>query len=332
LRAVADDDPRARRARFLRELAARDLYAWFGIPPDADAPAIRDAAERKRRELAGTPMPQNRRAIEKAFCDQGEKALLRPDVRAEYDALLASARAPRRARTSADRVVAEREARLQAARERIEHHSDDDARMAPGAAMFLGEPAVEAELAAERRAAAALTDFGSALAAARRARVEGAAVRALALAERARSLRETAGSLTTLGAARRDVGDLAGSEEALRRSVAALSTVRENAPGWIALSATLRARGDLDGAEQAAMRVIEEDDENPHGWHALAMVLSDRGETIRAGDAWERMASLGLDVPAALAGLQVLRKDSLARNDLLGAANIEDRIARIRRG
>ena len=41
---------------------------------------------------------------------------------------------------------------------------------------------------------------------------------------------------------------------------------------------------------------------------------------------------LGLDVPGALAGLQVLRKDGLARNDQLGAANIDDRIARIRRG
>lgn len=329
---MADDDPRARRARFLKELAARDLYAWFGIPADADAETVKAAAAAKRRELAGTPMPGNRRAIEKAFCDQGEKALLRPDVRSEYDALLQAQRAPARARTSAERGVAEREARLRAARERIEHHSDDDARMAPGAALFLGSDEVEAELAAERRAASTLTDFAQTLAAARQARVEGAGVRALALAERAHSIRETGGSLTTLGAARRDVGDLAGSEEALRRGVALLSTVRENAPGWVALSATLRARGDLDGAEQAAMRVIEEDDEDPHGWHALALVLSDRGETIRAGDAWERMAKLGLDVPAALAGLQVLRKDSLARNDLLGAANIEDRVARIRRG
>lgn len=329
---MADDDARARRARFLRELAARDLYAWFGIPRDAGDDAVRAAAEAKRRELAGTPMPQRARAIEKAFCDQGEKALLRPDVRREYDALLSARTSPARARTSAERAAAEREERLRAARERIEHHSDDDARMAPGAAMFLGGEDVQADLARERAAAAGVDDFGQALGAARRARVEGAPVRALALAERAHALRATAGALTTLGAARRDVGDLAGSEVALRESVTTLSTVRENAPGWIALSATLRARGDLDGAEQAAMRVIEEDDEDPHGWHALAMVLTDRGETIRAGDAWERMAGLGLDVPAALAGLQVLRKDSLARNDLLGAANIEDRVARIRRG
>ena len=132
--------------------------------------------------------------------------------------------------------------------------------------------------------------------------------------------------------ARRDAGDLAGSEEALRASVRMLSTVRENAPGWVALAATLRARGDLDGAEQAALRVIEEDEENAYAWRALALVLTDRGETIRAGDAWERSAGFGLDVPGVLAGLEVLRKDALARNDLLGAANIEDRIARIRRG
>jgi hypothetical protein len=103
------EDARSRRTRFLRELAQRDLYAWFGIPPDAGADAIREAAARKRRELAGTPMPQNRRAIEKAFCDQGEKALLRPDIRAEYDALLRASREPRRAQQAVSRSVAERE-------------------------------------------------------------------------------------------------------------------------------------------------------------------------------------------------------------------------------
>lgn len=329
---VADDDARARRARFLKELAARDLYAWFGIPRDAGPDAIRAAAEAKRSELSRTPMPQHTRAIERAFCDQGEKALLRPDVRREYDALLGGAGAPARTLTSAQRAAAEREERLRIARERVEHYGDDDARMAPGPAMFLTSAEAKAELQAERSAAAAVPDAAAARAAARRARVEGAPIRALALAERAHALKATAGSLTTLGAARRDVGDLAGSETALRESVALLGTVRENAPGWIALSATLRARGDLDGAEQAAMRVIEEDEDDPYGWRALAMVLTDRGETIRAGDAWERSAGQGLDVPGVLAGLQVLRKDALARNDQLGAANIEDRVARIRRG
>ena len=329
---MAAEDAKSRRDRFLRELAARDLYAWFGIPEDADAAAISAAAEAKRRELAATPMPQNKRAIEKAFCDQGEKALLRPDIRRQYDALLHASRSPARSANAASRVVSEREARLRAARDRIEHYGDDDARMAPGDVMFLAGAEARATLEQERVDAAGVSDFATALRDARRARVEGRSLHALAMAERAHALRVTAGSLTTLGAARRDVGDLAGSETALRESVAMLSTVRENAPGWIALSATLRARGDLDGAEQAALRVIEEEDEDPYGWRALAFVLTDRGETLRAGDAWERTAGFGLDVPGALAGLQVLRKDSLARNDQLGAANIEDRIARIRRG
>ncbi len=277
-------------------------------------------------------MPQNKRAIEKAFCDQGEKALLRPDIRRRVRRPPARVAlpGPRRERRLAGGH--EREARLRAARDRIEHYGDDDARMAPGDAMFLAGAEARATLEQERVDAAGVSDFATALRDARRARVEGALLHALAMAERAHALRVTAGSLTTLGAARRDVGDLAGSETALRESVAMLSTVRENAPGWIALSATLRARGDLDGAEQAALRVIEEDDEDPYGWRALAFVLTDRGETLRAGDAWERTAGFGLDVPGALAGLQVLRKDSLARNDQLGAANIEDRIARIRRG
>lgn len=329
---MADDDARKRRERFLRELASRDLYAWFGIPRDAGADQIRAAAERKRAEISHTPMPQHTRSIEKAFCDQGEKALLRPDVRREYDALLGGGTANARPASSQSRAVAEREERLRVARERIQHYDDDDTRMTAGPAMYFSSAEAQAELETERGVAATITDAGKALRAARRARVEGAATRGLALAERAHALRPFAGSLNTLGGARRDVGDIAGSETVLRESVALLPTVRENAPGWISLSATLRARGDLDGAEQAAMKIIENDEDDAYGWRALAFVLTDRGEAIRAGDAWERSAGLGLDVPGALAGLQVLRKDCLARNDQLGAANIDDRIARIRRG
>ncbi len=328
---MAVDDRAQRRARFLRELAARDLYEWFGIPPDAGDDAVRDAAERKRRELASTPMPQRTRTIERAYCDQGEKALLRPDVRREYDALLRQARTPRA--TSQSRAAAEREARLTAARERIERYGDDDARMSPGAATLLAAPDARARLDAERAAASRVADAGEALATARQARIEGAALRALAFAERARELTPAAPrALTTLAGARRDIGDLAGSEEAAREGLKALPTARENAPGWAALGATLRARGELDAADDAAGRLIEEDEEDPHGWRVMALVASDRGDTLRAGEAWERSARLGLDVPGALAGLEVLRRDSLARNDSLGAADIESRIARIRRG
>jgi tetratricopeptide (TPR) repeat protein len=326
---VAEDRAR-RRARFLRELAARDLYEWFGIPPDAGDDAVREAAERKRRELASTPMPQRTRAIERAYCDQGEKALLRPDVRRDYDALLRSSRAP--GATARSRAAAEREERLRAARERIERYGDDDARMAPGPATLLASPDARAELDAERDRSAAVSDAGAALGAARRARVEGAALRALALAERAHAIAPTTRALTTLAGARRDVGDLAGSEAAAREGLERLPGVRENAPGWAALGATLRARGDLDAASDAASRLIEEDEEDAHGWRVMALVETDRGETLRAGEAWERSARLGLDVPGALAGLEVLRRDSLARSDSLAAADIEARIARIRRG
>jgi tetratricopeptide (TPR) repeat protein len=327
---VAADDRAQRRARFLRELAARDLYEWFGIPPDAGDDAIREAAERKRRELASTPMAQRARQIERAFCDQGEKVLLRPDYRRDYDALLRASRTPES--TGQSRAVAEREARLRAARERIERYGDDDARMAPGAATMLAAPDARERLEAERVAAAAVDDPAEALAAARRARVEGESLRALAFAERANALAATPRALTTLAGARRDVGDLAGSEAAAREGLRLLPTVRENAPGWTALGATLRARGELDAAADAAGRLIEEDEEDPHGWRVMALVDADRGETLRAGEAWERSARLGLDVPGALAGLEVLRRDSLARNDSLAAADIESRIARIRRG
>jgi tetratricopeptide (TPR) repeat protein len=326
---VADDDRAQRRARFLRELAARDLYEWFGIPPDAGDDAIREAAARKRRELASTPMPQRARTIERAYCDQGEKALLRPDIRRDYDALLSASRTP--GRTSLNRAAAEREERLRAARERIERYGDDDARMAPGSATLLAAPDARARLDAERANAGAVSDAGQALAAARRARVEGSPLRALALAERAHDLAPTPRSWTTLAGARRDTGDLAGSEAAAREGLRLLPSVRENAPGWAALAATLRARGELDAAADAAGRLIEEDEEDPHGWRVLALVESDRGEALKAGEAWERSARLGLDVPGALAGLEVLRRDSLARSDSLSAADIESRIARIRR-
>ena len=76
--------------------------------------------------------------------------------------------------------------------------------------------------------------------------------------------------------------------------------------------------------------MIEEDDEDAYGWRALAMALADQGEALRAADAWERSARLGLDVPGALAGLQQLRKDSLARGERLPAADVEARISRLR--
>ncbi|MGD9694869.1 MAG: hypothetical protein AB7V42_04305 [Thermoleophilia bacterium] len=330
---MPDDDRARRRAQFLRELAARDLYAWLDIPRDAGDDAVREAAERKRRELASTPMTQKARALERAFCDQGEKVLLRPAIRREYDALLGGgAAAANAARSSQARGVAEREARLREARERIQHFGPDDARMAPGLPTMLAAAEARAELETERVAAGSISQAADALKGARRARVEGAPLRALALAERAHALAPGPPTLNALGAARRDSGDLAGSEAALRESLRLLPGTRENAPAWVALSATLRARGDLAGAEDAALRAIEEDEEEPHGWRALAMVATDRGETLRAGDAWERSAAMGLDVPGALAGLQVLRKDCLARNDGLGAADIEGRIARIRRG
>ena len=240
---MAVDDRAQRRARFLRELAGRDLYEWFGIPPDAGDDAIREAAERKRRELASTPMPQRTRQIERAFCDQGEKVLLRSDYRRDYDALLRASRTPES--TGQNRAAAEREARLRAARERIERYGDDDARMAPGAATLLAAPDARERLEAERATAAAVADPAEALAAARRARVEGESLRALAFAERAHALAATPRALTTLAGARRDVGDLAGSEAAAREGLRQLPTVRENAPGWTALGATLRARGEL---------------------------------------------------------------------------------------
>lgn len=326
-----DDEKRARRAAFLRQLATRDLYAWLGIPRDAGDDAIREAAERMRKTLSSTPMPQKRRATERAFCDQGERALLRPPLRREYDALLGSAAKPSAvvARTL-DRNRAEREARLTAARQRLEHYGADDARMAPGRASLLVEEGAEERMAAAYRAAARITDAAPALRAARRARVEGDPIVALTHAERAHRLGPTAGALNTLGAARRDVGDLEGSEHVLRESLRLLSTVRENAPGWVALAATLRAAGKLAEATHAAETVLGEEEDDAHAWRALAMIAADQGDAAKAGEAWERSARLGLDVPGALQGLQDLRKDLLARGDRTGVAGVELRISRLR--
>jgi tetratricopeptide (TPR) repeat protein len=329
------DDPAAKRARFIRELATRDLYAWFGIPRDADADQIREAAERRRRAISGTPMPQRQRSIERAFCDQGEKALLRPDIRRDYDALLdrGSAKAGTTgALAAANKAVQEREARLRAARERIQHYGPDDTRMVAGSATLLASDEAQEELAGHYRAAAAVKDSREALSAAREARARGQVLRGLAFAERAHAIAVTPATLNTLGAARRDTGDLAGSEQALRASVKALPTVRENAPGWTALAATLRARGELVEADAIARKIVDEEEEDAHGWRILAMVAGDREDVDTALKAWEKTAELGLDVPGVLAALDALRKDRLARGDARGAAEVEMRMARLRLG
>jgi len=329
------DDPAARRARFLKELAARDLYAWFGIPRDAGPDQVKAAAEAKRRALSGTPMPQRQRSIERAFCDQGEKVLLRPDIRSEYDALLSSGSAAAGttgAAAAAARATAEREERLRAARERIQHYGPDDSRMVAGAATLLASDEAQDALAAEYRDAAAERDPAAALAAARTARAQGRVLRGLAFAERAHRLKPSPATLNTLGAARRDTGDLAGSEEALRASVAELPTARENAPGWSALAATLRARGELVEAEAIARRLVDEEEEDAHGWRLLALVSGELEDIDTALDAWEKSAALGLDVPGVLAALDALRKDRLARGDANAAAEVEIRMARLRLG
>lgn len=330
---TASEDPAARRERFLRQLATRDLYAWFGIPRDAGPDEIRAGAERRRRALSSTPMPQRQRSIERAFCDQGERALLRADLRRDYDALLdrGSARA---GSTSVDarqrELAAEREARLRAARERIQHYGPDDTRMVAGSATLLATDEAQEELATHHREAARIKDAAGALAEARDARARGQILRGLAFAERAHALAPSPATLNTLGAARRDTGDLAGSEELLRASVKALPTVRENAPGLTALAATLLARGRLDEAESVARRIVGDEDEDAHGWRILAMIAGEREDIPTALEAYERSAALGLDLPGALSAMERLRKDRLARGDGRNAAEIEQRMARLR--
>ena len=215
-------------------------------------------------------MPQNNRSMERAFCDQGEKALLRPEIRREYDALLKASRRP--GRTSAERGVAEREARLREARERVEHHSADDARMAPGDAMFLAIGGGRGR--ARRRATAPPRPGPTPRDASRRPRAP--ASRAPPSAGSPSPSRPAPCAprrgLNTLGGARRDVGDLAGSEAALRESVALLPTVRENAPGWIALVGHAPRPRRPRRRRAGRAEVIEEDEEDAYGWRALAFV------------------------------------------------------------
>ncbi|MEW6582180.1 MAG: hypothetical protein AB1416_05400 [Actinomycetota bacterium] len=322
--------PNARRRQFLQQLASRDLYAWFGIPRTAGDDEIRAAAERMRERLRGTPMPQARRANERAFCDQGEKVLLRPDVRREYDALLEPRRPTIVADAATRRAADERNARLKAARDRVQHYERDDVLMIPGPTVSLASEGARAELAGERAAAARIPDAASALAAARTARMEGAPLRAVALAERAHALAPSAGTLRTLGAAHRDIGSLEESVALLRRCVKDLPSYRDNTPGWAALCASLLAAGQLPEAERLALELVNDDDEEPHGWRLLALVSAAQSNVPRAAEAFERSAKLGFDVPGALAGLQDLRKDCLARGDRTAAVDLEGRISRLR--
>ena len=324
------DDPKAQRVQFLRQLATRDLYAWFGISRTASDNEIREAAERMRVALKSTPMPQAKRANERAFCDQGEKALLRPDIRRDYNALLEPRRHTISADTSARRVADEREARLKVARERVQHYERDDGHMAPGLTVSLAGGATQAELEDARAAAAALPDAAAALTAARAARAEGASIRALGLAERAHELAPTAGTLRTLGAAHRDLGNVTEAVAFHRRGVEVLPTLRENSPGWAALCASLLAAGELEEAEKIALELVNDDDEEPHGWRLLALVSAAQLQVARAAEAFERSAKLGFDPAGALAGLQSLRKESLARGDRAAVADLEGRMARLR--
>lgn len=330
---MSTEEQKERRAQFLRQMATRDLYAWLGIDRTASPEEISAAAERMREKLKTTPMPQAKRANERAFCDQGEKVLLRPDIRRQYDALLGGAkrRAPVEVGDVASRKAAQlREERLAEARARVQHYDRDDVIMSPGVPLPLGTPAVQDRLDEERDATARHTDAATALRAARAARVEADPLRAIALAERAHALGASAGTLRTLGAAHRDLADLVESTNLLRESVRILPGLRENAPGWAALSATLTAAGEVDEAEAIALRLVRDDEEDAYGWRVLALSSAARGDVARSAEAWERTARLGLDVPGALQGLQDLRRDCLARGDRTTAVDLEGRLARLR--
>ena len=222
---MTDDDRARRRARFLRELAARDLYEWFGIPPDAGDDAVREAAERKRRELASTPMPQRTRAVERAYCDQGEKALLRPAVRREYDALLRSSRVPSATSQS-------RPSRSGSACGRLASASSATAmttRMAPGAATLLAAPtpAHAWRPSGRRPRPCPIRPRHSRRRAARAWRARPASTgtgRA-----RPRAVAHAPGAHDARGA-RRDTGDLAGSEAAAREGLRLLPGTRRTPP------------------------------------------------------------------------------------------------------
>lgn len=324
------DDPQARRTQFLRQLATRDLYEWLGIARTASDDEIRAAAERMRVSLKSTPMPQAKRANERAFCDQGEKALLRPDIRREYDALLEPARRTIATDKATRRITDEREARLTAARDRVLHYQRDDALMFPGLTVSLAADATQEELAGEHKKAAGIADERAALKAARAARLESAPLRALALAQRAHNLAPSADTLRTLGAVHRDLGDLPEAVALHRRGVAELSTLRDNAPGWAALCASLLAAGELAEAEKIALDLVNDDDEEPHGWRLLALVSAANDDIARSAEAFERSAKLGMDPAGAMGGLQNLRKEALARGDRAAAVDLEDRITRLR--
>lgn len=323
------EDAKAQRSRFIQQLATRNLYAWFEIPRTADDDTIRAAAETMRRKLKSTPMQQAKRATERMFCDQGEKALLSPQIRREYDTFLEGEVRETPKALPTTKAVAERDARLEAARARVQHYDKDDIMMAAGSVTMLALPEVQAEL--ERERDAALDVRGEdALGLARQARVEGAHLRGLALAEHAHAMVPSSGTLRTLGAAHRDTGNFAESEALLRTCVENQPSLIENVPGWIALAATLLAAGKLDEADAIGEKVVQDDEEDPYGWRILALVAAARPDHLRAGEAWERTARLGLDLPGALSGLQELRKDCLARKDQVGVMDAEARIARLR--
>jgi predicted Zn-dependent protease len=96
------------------------------------------------------------------------------------------------------------------------------------------------------------------------------------------------------------------------------------------LCASLLAAGELAEAERIALDLVNDDEEEPHGWRLLALVSAAQADTVRSAEAFERSARLGFDPAGALAGLQSLRKESLARGDRTAVADLESRIARLR--
>jgi tetratricopeptide (TPR) repeat protein len=308
----------------LEVLAQRDLYAMLGVPATAGDEEIRQAALALRKSLVSTPMAQARRSEELAWCDKGAQALLNPTVRPFYDrarARLTRARPPDRAERAAQAERAARERRLAAAREATVAYTELDLARDVGDPGLLTSPAGQARLHEARAAARVIEGAPVALEAALDARRSGDALRAMALAERAREIAPGPRVLNVLGVLRREAGDLPGSEEALRASLAADNSPRTNAPGHIALALTLMAPPEDAArrveADRLIRRVATENEDDPYAARALALLH-------RSPEEWVRAHRLG--APDARQGLRDLA-DGLPEGSELFA--VEDALRRL---
>ncbi len=319
---MATTDPK--RAALVRALMERDLYEMLDIPRDADDAMITAAIATRTEWVEETPMRAAARDAEMHWLGWSERALITdPEIRTDYDAALA------RKAAAVDRAVESRVRvrKLHAARDQLAKREAQ--RVVP----IVIDPPKPAPAPRKRKAAVKKVDAGDSAHAVLQATqvtdveealrglegADGNVAVAIAFADRAVEIDDSAATLTRAGASLRGIGETDRAIALLRR---AIDADPQRTDARISLITALSDSGDLPAAEAAGRSAVAAAPADGGVQYAFGKVLVELGLLEEAETALSAAQSLGN--PRAADELRTLRESYSADGDVDGVERVEE--------